>query len=115
MTLSKLFYNKKFYFTVDDWLLPTLIIFLEYLKFESGEYQHNFLLLKIKELTNLLDSWILHAIRLYLAVPTDTDEDCNHEPLESRSPSEIRRLLLRVLHLKNWTADDNQFGLQYVF
>lgn len=44
MTLSKLFYNKKFYFTVDDWLLPTLIIFLEYLKFESGEYQHNFLL-----------------------------------------------------------------------
>ncbi|XP_046630944.1 probable phosphorylase b kinase regulatory subunit beta isoform X2 [Daphnia pulicaria] len=56
--------------------------------------------------------WILHAIRLYLAVPTDTDEDCNHEPLESRSPSEIRRLLLRVLHLKNLTADDNQFGLQ---
>ncbi len=70
----------------------------------------------MKQLTNLLHSWILHAIRLYLAVPTgDTDEDCNQEPLESRSPSEIRRLLLRVLHLKNWTSDEKQFGLQYVF
>uniref|UniRef100_A0A0P5Q2D6 Phosphorylase b kinase regulatory subunit n=1 Tax=Daphnia magna TaxID=35525 RepID=A0A0P5Q2D6_9CRUS len=57
--------------------------------------------------------WILNAIRLYLAVPNEnTDEDCGPESLESRSPSEIRRLLLRVLHLKNWATDDKFSGLQ---
>ncbi len=80
---------------------------------------HNIIILTStieKNLLNLLHSWILHAIRLYLTVPTgDTDEDCNPEPLESRSPSEIRRLLLRVLHLKNWTPDDKHCGFQYVF
>lgn len=58
-------------------------------------------------------SWILHAIRLYLTIPNgDVDEDFKPEPLESRSPSEIRRLLLRVLHLKNWAPDDKHSGLQ---
>jgi len=53
--------------------------------------------------------WILHAIRLYLSISSSSeeaeDEEGNgglvEEPLESRSPSEIRRLLLRVLNLKN--------------
>ena len=79
---------------------------------------HNIIILtstneKKKNILNLLHSWILHAIRLYLTVPTgDTDEEYNPEPLESRSPSEIRRLLLRVLHLKNWTLDDKHCGFQ---
>ena len=60
-------------------------------------------------------SWILHAIRLYLTIPTGlepVDEDGKPEPLENRSPSEIRRLLLRVLNLKTLVAEDKLFGLQ---
>ena len=60
-------------------------------------------------------SWILHAIRLYLTIPTGqetVDDESKPEPLENRSPSEIRRLLLRVLNLKNLVADDKLFGLQ---
>ena len=64
--------------------------------------------------------WILHAIRLFLTIPTsepsadqDLDDLIQPEPLESRSPSEIRRLLLRVLNLKN-LPDERNSNLQYV-
>lgn len=60
--------------------------------------------------------WILHAIRLYLSIPSHSiaeedeegvrngNEQLDKEPLENRSPSEIRRLLLRVLNLNSATS-----------
>jgi len=56
--------------------------------------------------------WILHAIRLYLTIKTGQDDDLKPEPLETRSPSEIRRLLLRILNLRSWSSADQPSNLQ---
>ena len=56
--------------------------------------------------------WVLHAIRLFLSIKADLDDDIKPEPLENRSPSEIRRLLLRVLMLKNGAPEDRHFHSQ---
>ncbi|XP_034936041.1 probable phosphorylase b kinase regulatory subunit beta isoform X2 [Chelonus insularis] len=46
--------------------------------------------------------WVLEAMRLYLAVSVK-----NPKPIENYSPYEIRRILIKVLTVKDWASSEN--------
>ena len=46
-------------------------------------------------------SWVLEAMKLYLSIIKKSSN-----PIENFSPFEVRKLLIKVLTVKEWAADE---------